>query len=719
MKYKKNPRLFAAKRPAFLILLFSGLLVLSGGLYGQTLEVEGREIYMDGERIPMWGVRAASASQNEEYAGKLISALDDYKQYGANSVSVYIQGSSGGFSDPFSADGRAIKGDHLNRLVRIIEACEKRSMVVIVGIFYQRTLAGYDSARKLNGRRAVYNAVETTARELKPYGNVIINIANEQNSNKYKGFEAADIRDPQTIISLCKRAKKTDPERIVGAGGYHDSSNVVIGKSKWVDVLLFDTYSGDISAGHHSGWHYDYFLEMGVPVKPMINVELFGGWTRKFVPPGVYTMEGKKIHFREIEESVNRDGLYVHFHSNPWIQGPSDGFPTRYQLGGMGTEDDPGIRWWFEHLSDITGNEMPIHSCSTEGGSHSAYSKEETRDPLKWPFSSHSIWNMPVGSEAVYVHAGIQRAKERGMTVDEDVIVLTPDEELVGIYRNNARWDRNKDRCVVEGGLLFSAPIPEDFVVSPETWDGRTPNSGLAVLMPDGKTIRQTQPFAHCRPGDTATSRFLFDDQDLYGEGIYGAHGGSRLSAIGGALRLGELVPGAGPIRHVLKVNLDSRYNLYYDDETEGFRWPALTADGGASHTYGSLRTVPPVKEARMGALLALPPWMDLDSLGFETEPARIMAEAFRDYGAYVVDGTGWTVYALITEWSPGGRVLDEFEEAWGFSLKEREKDTPWGRDMDRIFLNLHVIDNNGPDSIGGGGTPRAPLAPELKKPAR
>jgi len=117
-----------------------------------------------------------------------------------------------------------------------------------------------------------------------------------------------------------------------------------------------------------------------------------------------------------------------------------------------------------------------------------------------------------------------------------------------------------------------------------------------------------------------------------------------------------------------------------------------------------------------MGALLALPSWLDLDSLGFETQPGRMLAEAFRDYGAYVVDGTGWSVYALITEWSPDGRVLDEFEKNWGFSIKEPEKDSPWGRDMDRIFLNLHVVDNNSPATIGGGGVLRAPLAAPLNK---
>jgi hypothetical protein len=34
---------------------------------------------------------------------------------------------------------------------------------------------------------------------------------------------------------------------------------------------------------------------------------------------------------------------------------------------------------------------------------------------------------------------------------------------------------------------------------------------------------------------------------------------------------------------------------------------------------------------------------------------------------------------------------------------------------MVRIFTNLHVVDNNGPGSIGGGGTPCQPLAPPFE----
>jgi hypothetical protein len=338
----------------------------------------------------------------------------------------------------------------------------------------------------------------------------------------------------------------------------------------------------------------------------------------------------------------------------------------------------------------------------------------DTRDPLRQPFHHDSIWNTPIGSEALYVHANIQKATARGMTVDEDLIVLTPDAPMLDIYRNDAGWNRNRSRCTIDGDILLRAPIPVGFIVSPDTWDGLTPNSGLAVLMPDRRTIKQTQPFARCTP-EYGTSRYLFADEDLYGPGYYGAHGGSGLSAVGGALRMGELVPGAGPIPHVLKVNLHAARNLYYDEQTRGYRWPARRADGYAARVYGTQGE--PVKECRMGALLALPPSFAIDEMGLETEPARILAQAFQDYGAYVVDDTAWDVYALVTEWGPAGRVTDEFERVWGFEINPRGRDNPWARDMDRIFTNLHVVVNNAPDRVGGGGQPRAPRAKPLVAP--
>ncbi|MEX2234815.1 MAG: hypothetical protein WD824_21815 [Cyclobacteriaceae bacterium] len=315
-----------------------------------TLSVKGDQFFMNDQPFDMWGIRVASASQSDELTDHLISQLDDYYKYGINTIDVFFQGSSGSFSDPFRQNGNQILEDHLKRMKKIISACQARSMVVIAGIFYQRSMADHDGVRNIKDAEGVKNAVESVAKLLSGYGNVILNIANEQNSGYYKNCEFFNFNDPENIIALCKLAKSVSPDLLVGGGGYHDESNIIIGKSSAVDVLLFDTYDLDAENDQHSQWHYDLFTSKGVKGKPIVNVEMFGGWTRKFMPPGVFPEDGKQKHFKDVDEAAATPGLYVHFHSNPWCQGPSIGKETHYNLGGMGTLEEPGIRWWFEYV---------------------------------------------------------------------------------------------------------------------------------------------------------------------------------------------------------------------------------------------------------------------------------------------------------------------------------------------------------------------------------
>src|SRR2546426_1219532 len=273
------------------------------------------------------------------------------------------------------------------------------------------------------------------------------------------------------------------------------------------------------------------------------------------------------------------------------------------------------------------------------------------RDPLLWPFSRDSIWNLPIGASAVYVPASIQQPTQRGMTTDPDVIILTPNATMTAVYYNSDGWSGGS-RCSPQGNVLFNAPIPDRFVVpgaGSTNPDGTTPNYATAILMPDGHTLTQGQPFARCTAGGPATMWWSVTN-DLYGTGIDGGHGGSGLSSLGGTIRLGELVPG-GVIRHVMKINLYGLNNYFYDGTTHGYRWPASQADGCASSCYGG--TTPAL---RMGSLLAIPGSVNIDSLGLETEPAKILARALQDYGAYTVDDTAWSVYAIATEFSPAGR---------------------------------------------------------------
>src|SRR3989442_11507256 len=152
------------------------------------------------------------------------------------------------------------------------------------------------------------------------------------------------------------------------------------------------------------------------------------------------------------------------------------------------------------------------------------------RDPLLWPFSRDSIWNLPIGASAAYVPANIPQATQRGMTTDPDVIILTPNATMTAVYYNSDGWSGGT-RCATQGNVLFNAPIPGNFVVQgagPNNPDGLTPNYATAILMPDGHTLTQGQPFARCTADGSATMWWSISN-DLFGTGVEGGHGGPKL----------------------------------------------------------------------------------------------------------------------------------------------------------------------------------------------
>ncbi|MEM7333417.1 MAG: hypothetical protein AAF490_15110 [Chloroflexota bacterium] len=349
-----------------------------------------------------------------------------------------------------------------------------------------------------------------------------------------------------------------------------------------------------------------------------------------------------------------------------------------------------------------------------------------SRNAEAWPFAWDSIWNMPLGADATYVPANIKPADRRGMTADEDILILEPDAPQIDILKHDAGWNRDLIRCdeaIEPTEVLFeNVPIPLTFFTDPE-YLGVVPNHSAGILLADGETLIQTQPFHRCADG-TAVSQFTPPSDNIKtGDGIRGAHGGSGMSSLGGTLRVGELVPN-GTIRHALKINLFAHLNLAYavDDPTPGYRWPAIRADGYANDVSSSCVYQGEVAQLQMGALLALHPNFNITSLN--SEPAKILAQAFQDYGAYVVDDTCWNVYAIATEWGPDGRVIDEFQTVWGFDMETSllatctDLENPeclWAKDMNTIYTNLHIVDNNTENEIGGPGQRRVPCAPPFE----
>jgi hypothetical protein len=240
-------------------------------------------------------------------------------------------------------------------------------------------------------------------------------------------------------------------------------------------------------------------------------------------------------------------------------------------------------------------------------------------------------------------------------------------------------------------------------------------NEGAAFLLADGRTIVQTQPLARCTDGGSATSLVKFANVDLYGAGITGAHGRSGMSVLGGTIRLGEMRPGQQGPKHALKIDVYARHALFKcATRADCYRWPAVTADSYAVGFYGvegnNTNTA-----MKMGALLAIPPSVNIANLGLQTEPAKQLAWTLQNYGAYIVDDSYGPAFYFSAEDGADGSKLVEFKNDYGFAMSQRLNDNSiWVHDVQKLVQALQVVNNNSPTSIGGGGTPRQPLAPAI-----
>jgi hypothetical protein len=343
-----------------------------------------------------------------------------------------------------------------------------------------------------------------------------------------------------------------------------------------------------------------------------------------------------------------------------------------------------------------------------------------TRDPLQQPFSSTSIWNTPIGSNAVYVPANLP-ADPRGQAwatmpqIDGEIIVLQPAATPTPIQKNSVAW-QGGNRCVPDNATsapIQTVPIPATFTV---------PNAGgnnsAAILGADGQTIYQNQPFTRCTVGGGATALLGFPNVNLYGSGETGSHGGSGLSAIGGSIRLGELRPGGQPPFHALKIEVDSAVVLHTcTTRANCYRWPAIGSDSNAVTAYGSLGDGTQPVGMQMGALLAIPAKVNLSNLGLLSVPGQMLAWTLQNYGAYIVDSTGGAGFTLAAEEGAQGSMLTQFQNDWGYPMQDwviHSNKNPWVHDLQILVPLLAVVDNNTAATPGGGGTPLQPLAPPI-----
>jgi hypothetical protein len=324
-----------------------------------------------------------------------------------------------------------------------------------------------------------------------------------------------------------------------------------------------------------------------------------------------------------------------------------------------------------------------------------------TRDAWLWPFSRTSIWNMPLGSEAQYEPAGFKSSYCIGFDREYHAVAGS-DATLRNVYAPGgaSRWPGNTS------WLLGRIYIDDDTII-PES----SGNACTAILQPDGCTIEQCQPTCRPEAGSNLVG-WLYgkDGVDIYSDGIGGTHYGSGLSAFGGSIRPGDLTSDE-PIRHALKINVWANKYCYYGEDVKGFVWPADRCDSYANTEGHKLKYGGSNNKLAMGTLLALPRNITPESLGITSKPGKKIFYALQNYGAYIADDSAWNSY----DFSISDDAANEFQRVYGYSFNSTSNspNAIFG-EMQAIIGNLCIITNNSPSSVGGGGTPCKPLAPNF-----
>jgi hypothetical protein len=366
------------------------------------------------------------------------------------------------------------------------------------------------------------------------------------------------------------------------------------------------------------------------------------------------------------------------------------------------------------------------------------------RDRLAQPFASDSPWNTAIGSGAKFSPALLFTPPHHPLPEsffnDHDYFfVTTAADPLVPVYDQGGWWEpaAASTYCPLRNESKLIAHMPFPAGVTATSWGD---NNAFALLMPDGKTLVQSQPIYRCE----ADSPLLFLGDYIQGgschnstslcrsisilssgnESMWGSHGGSDISALGGLIRLGELNESSPPIAHALKLELGGEYYYFGGSRKACYRWPADTCDGSAPTRYTG--TDPNVQP---GSLLAVPQAV-ADALApqLTSVPAKKILDALTSYGGYLVDNTAGNRGTVCGQFG----LKEEVEAEYGFALgevyspnttwykpKNKEAAKAFYNDMLKIYQSLHAVTNSAPGAIGGGGKPRLPPPPPICKMAR
>lgn len=324
--------------------------------------------------------------------------------------------------------------------------------------------------------------------------------------------------------------------------------------------------------------------------------------------------------------------------------------------------------------------------------------RTKTRDPVLWPFTSTSIWNLPIATGATFEAATDTITADLISSSYYAYINQPSYSHPVYVANWNDQWISISDTSFASRSSAYRIPAN---VQSANGSDGH-----MHVIDPAHTYIDEAIGVGKTSP--TAMNCSRHHRIDLYGNGI-GPNNGVRAyggSAIGGLIRDWEIDPThpnyTGKIQHPIAVALDPNQMLYttggsgYDGAgygtALGYVWPASEQDAASTSIYKG--------HVPMGTYFAIPGSVDVTTIGLGSNQAIMLARAFQDYGGYVTDVTAATTAIYVQTNAPS-----EFRNAIS------------NNDLNIIRSKWRTVTNNSVSSPNGGSLNaprRAALAADL-----
>jgi len=202
------------------------------GLLLNSRMVQGIFDDLNPETVNNWIYPDTKKWDADRNTNEFILNMEKWHSYGLLSFTINMQGGSPqGYSSAqpwnnsaYTEDG-SLRPEYLSRLERILNRADELGMVPILGLFY------FGQDERLSDEKAVINAVNNVIDWLlnKNYKNILIEINNECNVNKYEH----EILKPQRVhelVELVKKKEKNGFRFYVGTsygGGFIPLPNVV------------------------------------------------------------------------------------------------------------------------------------------------------------------------------------------------------------------------------------------------------------------------------------------------------------------------------------------------------------------------------------------------------------------------------------------------------------------------------------------------------------